>query len=90
MPRPSLRSRSFRRIKKKIPGGASIIHYIKRNPSKAKCSNCKKELHGVSSLRPSGMKNLSKSQKTVSRIFGGKLCASCTKETVKARARQGG
>lgn len=87
MPRPSLRSRSFRRIKKKIPGGASIIHYIKRNPSKARCSNCNKELHGVANLRASAMKRIPGSRKKVSRAFGGKLCAACTREEMKARAR---
>jgi large subunit ribosomal protein L34e len=87
MPRPSLRSRSFRKVKIKIPGGANIIHYLKREPSKAKCGRCSRILHGVKSLRPSRMKKLPKSKKTTSRLHGGNLCPSCTKETIKEKAR---
>lgn len=88
MPRPSLRSRTLRRIKKKIPGGASVIHYLKREPSKAKCAVCKKELHGVPSRRPSRMKGLASTKKVPSRMFGGNLCPSCLKVKLKARVRE--
>jgi large subunit ribosomal protein L34e len=87
MPRPALRSRSFRKVKLKIPGGASITHYFKREPSKAKCGRCKSILHGVKNLRPVSMKKLPKSKKTTSRLHGGNLCSSCTREVVKERAR---
>jgi large subunit ribosomal protein L34e len=87
MPRPSLRSRTIRRIKMKIPGGASVIHYLKREPSKARCANCKKVLHGVASTRPAGMKKLAKTKKVTSRAYGGNLCPGCTKELFKAKAR---
>jgi large subunit ribosomal protein L34e len=83
MPRPSLRSKSLRRIKIRIPGGASVIHYLKRKPSPAKCASCKKPLHGVASKRPIKMKRLAKAKKIPSRIFGGNLCASCAKERLK-------
>ena len=87
MPRPSLRSRSFRRIKKKIPGGAHIIHYFKRDPSPAKCGRCKRALHGIARERPAALKKLPKTRKNTSRVFGGNLCSSCTKEVLKERAR---
>ena len=90
MPRPSLRSRSFRRVRINIPGGASIIHYFKREPSPARCGNCGAVLHGVASRRPAVLKKLSKSRKTTSRVFGGNLCPSCARESLKARARQRG
>ena len=88
MPRPSLRSRTLRRIKKKIPGGASVIHYLRREPSKARCSECKKPLHGVASKRPSRMKRLAKTKKVPSRMFGGNLCPSCLKGKLKSRVRE--
>ena len=83
MPRPSLRSRTLRRIKRKIPGGASVIHYLKRKPSPARCAVCSKPLHGVASNRPARMKRLAKSKKVPTRMFGGNLCPSCTKEKLK-------
>ena len=89
MPRPSLRSRTLRRIKKRIPGGASVIHYLRRNPSPARCAACGRPLHGVASKRASGMKKLAKSRKVPSRMFGGNLCPSCARERLKERARKG-
>lgn len=88
MPRPSLRSRTLRRIKRKIPGGASVIHYLKRKPSRPRCSSCKRILHGVASKRPAGMKRLSKSKKVTSRIFGGNMCPSCAKQRIKERVHR--
>lgn len=83
MPRPSLRSRTLKRIKKKIPGGARVIHYIKKKPSKPKCARCKKPLAGTARGRNTAVKRLSKSQKTPSRAYGGNLCPTCAKEAVK-------
>ncbi len=87
MVRPALRSRSFRRIKKKLPGGAFITHYLKRKPSVAKCSACGSKLHGVKSERPIVMKKLSRSRKTPSRPYGGRLCSKCTREKMKEKVR---
>ncbi len=87
MVRPALRSRSFRRIKKKLPGGAFITHYLKRKPSVAKCSTCGKRLHGVKSERPVVMKKFSKTKKTPSRPYGGKLCSKCTRNKIKEKVR---
>lgn len=87
MPRPALRSRSWRRIKKKLPGGAYIIHYLKRKPSNAKCSVCGATLHGIKKASPTKTKNLSKSKKTVSRPYGANLCSSCARKEMKSRVR---
>jgi large subunit ribosomal protein L34e len=88
MPRPSLRSRTLRRIKKKLPGGASVIHYLKRNPSPARCAVCGRPLHGVAGGRAVSIKKLAKSKKVPSRMFGGNLCPSCARERLKERARK--
>ena len=88
MPRPALRSRSFRKMKKHLPGGVSIIHYLKRRPSNAKCSNCGSQLHGVARERPSILKKMSKSKKKPSRPYGGNLCTKCTREEMKNKARR--
>jgi large subunit ribosomal protein L34e len=56
MPRPALRTRSLRRIRTKLPGGAFVIHYFKRKPSGAVCAICKKPLHGVPRKLPSKLR----------------------------------
>ena len=87
MPRPSLRSRSLRKIKIRIPGGASVVHYLRRKPSKAKCGSCGKTIHGVANKRSKAMQKTAKTKKTVSRLYGGNLCPTCVKSTLKAKAR---
>ncbi len=75
MPRPSLRSSSFRKIRTRIPGGARVVKYFKRKPSRAVCAECGKALPGKS--------------KSKSRPYGGSLCPACTKLRLKARSRGG-
>jgi len=85
MPKPSLRSSSFRKIRTRIPGGASIIKYFKRKPKGAKCASCGKKLPGVASKRVAKMKKLSKGRKKVNRPYGGNLCSKCARQKAKAR-----
>lgn len=87
MPRPSLRTRSLRKIRKKLPGGASIIHYVKKKPAKAKCASCGKELHGVASGLAAKVRSLSKTEKRPNRAFGGRLCSECSRKELKKRIR---
>ena len=87
MPRPALRTRSLRKIRKKLPGGGSIIHYIKKKPKKPACANCGKPLHGVASGLTSKIRSLSKSKKRPERPYGGNLCSKCTKKEIKKKLR---
>ena len=87
MPRPGLRVRSLRKVKVRLPGGASITHYFRRRPSQAVCAECKKPLHGVPRERPHGLKSIPLSGKRPTRPFGGNLCALCSREKMKARLR---
>jgi large subunit ribosomal protein L34e len=87
MPRPSLRTNSLRKIRKKLPGGASIIHYVKKRPAKAMCAGCGKELHGVASGLTSKVRALSKTEKRPNRAFGGRLCSECSRKEIKNRIR---
>ncbi len=77
----------MRRVKKRLPGGGFIIHYLKRKPSSAKCAVCGRKLHGVPKKRPSIIKKISKSKKTSSRPYGGNLCSRCAREKVKGKVR---
>ncbi|MEM1873340.1 MAG: 50S ribosomal protein L34e [Acidilobaceae archaeon] len=84
MVRPKLRTRSFRRVKRRTPGGFTVVHYEKRKPGVAVCSRCGKPLGGVPRLRSSGLRSLSKSKKRPNRPYGGVLCSSCLAELISA------
>jgi len=81
------RSRSKRRIKVKTPGGNNVIHYRARKPAKAKCAECGKILPGVPRERPIHMRKMAKTEKRPERPFGGKLCSSCSRKTIKQRVK---
>ena len=88
MPTPRRRSRSLRRVYKKLPGGRLTIHYRKRKPKNAKCANCDRLLAGVPRERPHIMRNLPKTKKRPERLFGGKLCTVCSRLAIKEFARK--
>ena len=87
MPEPRFRSRSLRRVKKKLPGGKTVTHYKKRKPKVAKCANCKTELKGMTRERPYKMQKLNRSKKKVERPFGGNLCSKCSRLLIKKEIR---
>ena len=82
------RSRKMNRIYVKTPSNKSKIVYRKPKPKANKCAVCKKPLHGISRLRPSKLRNTSKSKKKPKRIFGGYLCANCAKREIIRRNRK--
>ena len=63
MVKPMLRSRSIKRRKTRTPGKRLVTHYKKKKPGIARCAVCKKPLHGVPRLNPSGMGKLPKTKK---------------------------
>ena len=77
-----LRSRSFRRVKRKLPGGRVTTHYKKRNPKNASCSGCGDVLKGMPRLTPLRMKNLAKTKKRPQRPYGGVLCSKCSRKKI--------
>ena len=86
--RPSKgKSRTFRRVYVKTPGGETKLHYRKRKPKIAKCSICKKPLHGIPRLKPTKFKNIAKTKKRPNRKFGGNLCSKCTKRVMIEKLR---
>ena len=87
MPRPSQRSRSKRRVKKKMPGGKTRQSYAARRPKVHKCSKCGIELKGMPRLMPTIAKKSPRTKKTVNRPYGGFLCAKCARDKIKQEAR---
>ena len=87
MVRRALRSRSFRKISKKIPGSKVKKIYVRRKPKKAKCAKCGAVLSGVPRERPYKMKSMAASKKKPSRPYAANLCSKCTRLKIKAKAR---
>ena len=87
MPRPSRRSRTLRRVFKRVTKGIKLV-YEKRKPKKNSCSKCGIVLQGVPNERPYKMQNMPKSQKRPERMFGGVLCSKCSKREIIKRVRK--
>lgn len=83
MPAPRYRSRTFRRVKVRTPGGRNVIHYKSRKPAKAQCASCGKPLAGVARLRPYKLRNTAKTKKRPQRPYGGQLCSKCMRTRIK-------
>ncbi len=88
MVRPSLRSRSLRKIFRKVPGGRSSLQYKKKKPTHAKCGNCGAVLKGVPRELPFRMRSMPKTFKRPERPYGGVLCSKCMRLQIIAKARQ--
>ncbi|MBN1792327.1 50S ribosomal protein L34e [Candidatus Woesearchaeota archaeon] len=81
------KSRTLKRVHKRMPGGSTKLTFQKRKPKSAKCSKCGIELKGIPRLNTAKAKNTAKSKKTVARAYGGVLCANCLRMKLKAQAR---
>lgn len=82
------KSRSFRRKWIKLPGGRTVMHYEYRKPSKQRCANCSKELHGVVREKATKLARIAKTKKRPERVYGGVLCSRCAREKIKEGARK--
>jgi len=81
------RSRSYRRIMVKVPGGTTRLVYKKRKPDRAVCSSCGDVLKGMSSMIHSKLKNTAKSKKRPERPYGGVLCSKCMRKLLISKVR---
>lgn len=79
------RTRTYRRVKVKTPGGRLKTHYRKRKPKIAHCAYCKKELKGVPKNLPCKIRKLSKTERRPERPYGGNLCSGCMRKEIKQR-----
>lgn len=89
MPAPRYRSRSFRRIYRKTPGGKTVVHYKNKKPSKVRCAKCGDLLKGVPRERPYKMQNMAKTKKRPERPYGGVLCSRCMRILMIEKTRKG-
>ncbi len=77
MPSPKERSRSWRRVHKKVAGSRTVLHYERKKPAKAKCGGCGVLLKGVPRGLPYKMRTMPKTNKRPQRPYGGVLCSAC-------------
>lgn len=88
MPAPRLRSRSLRKVFRKVSGGRTNIHFKKKKPQSPKCGNCGAVLKGIPREFPFRMKNMAKTKKRPQRPFGGVLCSRCMRQSIIDKFRQ--
>jgi large subunit ribosomal protein L34e len=82
-----LRTRSVKKRRVRTPGNRLVTHYEMKKSSVARCSFCKKALHGVPRTNPSRMRKLPKSSRRPERPYGGNLCSECTRMLLRKVVR---
>jgi large subunit ribosomal protein L34e len=88
MVRPSLRSRSFRKIKVRTPGSRVAIHYEKKVPKIGSCYITGEKLKGIARGFDYEIKNMPKTSKRPSRPYGGVLSSRGMRMVFKEKAKQ--
>lgn len=88
MPTGKYKSRTFRRVFRKTPGGETKLAYKKRKPARVRCAECNQVLHGFKQLRPSKVAHTPKTKRRPERAYGGVLCSRCSREKIKQMMRK--
>jgi len=84
---PRYRSRTFRRVFVRTPGGRTVLQHKRRKNAPAQCAECGANLPGVARGTKTEVNALPRSARRPSRPFGGMLCSRCTRRTIALRAR---
>jgi large subunit ribosomal protein L34e len=87
MPKPSLRSRSKKRHRLRLPGGRNEIRYRRGRTNSSSCLRCGQELSGVPRLKPSRIRKLAGSTRRPERMYGGQMCPTCLRNLLKQATR---
>ncbi|KAI7869067.1 60S ribosomal protein L34-B [Spinellus fusiger] len=80
--RLSYNTRSNRVHVVKTPGANLVYHYEKKPVKAPRCGDCGDALAGIKALRARQFSNVSKSNKNVSRAYGGSRCAHCVRNRI--------
>jgi len=85
---PRYRSRTFRRVKVRLPSGKTVTHYARRKPGRATCPVTGQELHGVPQMLPRKLSGVPKSSRRPSRPYGGVLSSKAMRAKMVEKARK--
>merc|ERR1712063_229046 len=66
----------------KTPGGKLTVHYRTKSAKGPRCGDCGIVLPGIAHLRPKEYSRIPKSQKSVSRAYGGSRCGTCVRQRI--------
>ena len=88
MVEPAKRTRSKKKVKKKVPGGGNVTHFRGKKHSKPTCARRHTTLSGIPKDAPSKLKKLTKSQRQPARPYAKVLCTKCLDELVRYVCRQ--
>jgi len=68
----------------KTPGGKHTVQYISKARKGVVCANtgCRVKLPGIKHLDAKGFQSAKSKDKSISRAYGGNLCANCTRERI--------
>ncbi|KAJ2340372.1 60S ribosomal protein L34B [Coemansia erecta] len=66
----------------KTPGGNLRYLHVKKPAKGPRCGDCGLALSGIPALRPREYSRLNKSQKSVSRAYGGSRCSTCVRTRI--------
>jgi len=80
VPKRFQRTRKLRRVSVRTPGGRVAVHYENKPSGFRRCAWCGKTLPGI--IRES-LAKAPKSEKRISRWFGGYLCHKCLESSLK-------
>mmetsp|Transcript_149300 Transcript_149300/g.212244 ORF Transcript_149300/g.212244 Transcript_149300/m.212244 type:complete len:117 (-) Transcript_149300:93-443(-) len=66
----------------RTPGGKMVAHWVKKSSAGPQCGETGKRLQGLKQLRPKEYKRIPKHARTVSRAYGGVLCAQAVRDRI--------
>ncbi len=76
--------RRLKKVYRRTPGGRVVTHFRREKTGKHVCALCGRPLHGVPhGRRPSQVRKLAKTERRPERVFGGVLCAECTRRILE-------
>jgi large subunit ribosomal protein L34e len=73
---------SRRSVPNKTPGGRLVSKLIAKKSKAPKCSDCHATIPGIKRMTHKQLSGSKKRQRTVSRAYGGAVCASCVKTRI--------
>ncbi|KAJ2746293.1 60S ribosomal protein L34B [Coemansia sp. BCRC 34301] len=66
----------------KTPGANLRLLHVKKPAKGPRCGDCGSALAGIPALRPREYHRLNKSQKSISRAYGGSRCSTCVRSRI--------